>query len=60
MMDIDHFRRFNDMIGHLRGNECLVVPTSTLRYIAPRKPAAVASRPGKVRRLRWVLCTLIS
>lgn len=45
MVDIDHFKLFNDTYGHLTGDECLVKVAAALQQTAKR-PADFAARYG--------------
>jgi len=45
MVDIDHFKQFNDMHGHQAGDECLRVVASLLKNHA-RRPGDVTARYG--------------
>ena len=44
MIDVDHFKNFNDQFGHLKGDEILVFLGELLR--AKLKPTDVAARYG--------------
>lgn len=45
MIDIDHFKKFNDHYGHLEGDECLKQITTTLAKTVHR-PADLVARYG--------------
>lgn len=45
IIDIDHFKQFNDNYGHLVGDECLVMVSEAIDYIVSR-PQDITSRYG--------------
>ncbi|MGF6242637.1 MULTISPECIES: sensor domain-containing diguanylate cyclase [Paraburkholderia] len=47
MVDIDHFKRFNDTLGHLRGDECLVAVAGALQASLRRSADFVARFGGE-------------
>lgn len=47
MVDIDHFKRFNDTLGHLRGDECLVAVAGSLQASLRRSGDFVARFGGE-------------
>ncbi|GEN57203.1 hypothetical protein GCM10012290_18750 [Halolactibacillus alkaliphilus] len=47
MLDIDHFKKFNDTYGHLNGDECLKKIGDTLRAIVGRTTDTVARFGGE-------------
>ena len=45
MIDLDHFKGYNDLFGHLAGDECLRIVAAAIRGALPR-PADFAARYG--------------
>jgi len=47
MVDIDHFKLFNDRYGHVRGDTCLSAVAETLSLVALHEAALVARYGGE-------------
>jgi diguanylate cyclase (GGDEF)-like protein len=46
LIDIDHFKAYNDRYGHPAGDQCLRIIASTIRHAARRRPLDVVGRYG--------------
>ena len=48
MLDIDHFKRFNDSLGHPEGDRCLIQVAHLVQQLAKRPADQVARIGGRV------------
>lgn len=46
LLDVDHFKQYNDRYGHLAGDECLKRVASEICRVAARRPADLVARYG--------------
>ena len=46
LVDIDHFKAYNDHYGHPAGDQCIRVIASTVRHAARRRPLDIVGRYG--------------
>lgn len=47
MLDVDHFKRFNDSFGHPRGDRCLIMIAEAINRVVKRTPGMVARYGGE-------------
>jgi diguanylate cyclase (GGDEF)-like protein len=47
MLDVDYFKKFNDLYGHLAGDDCLRQVATVLNDLVGRKPDIVARYGGE-------------
>ncbi|MFL0796975.1 MAG: diguanylate cyclase [Cellvibrionaceae bacterium] len=47
MLDLDHFKQYNDNYGHIEGDNCLIAVASTLKDILPRQGDLLARYGGE-------------
>lgn len=47
LIDVDHFKAYNDFYGHLRGDDCLVEVAAALRHLFNRSGDLVARYGGE-------------
>jgi len=46
LIDIDHFKAYNDCYGHPEGDRCIRVIAATVRHAAKRRPLDIVGRYG--------------
>ena len=47
MLDIDHFKQYNDHYGHLEGDHCITIVAQTLQRVVSRPSDLVARYGGE-------------
>lgn len=47
MLDIHHFKKYNDKYGHVAGDDCLRKVAASIRSVVGRKPDVVARYGGE-------------
>lgn len=47
MLDIDHFKKYNDMYGHVQGDECLIDMTASIQTLLKRPSDFIARYGGE-------------